>query len=148
MNLFFIFTFCHWIVLVVSFTRLSRHSLFSSHTRIGDTLQIFERFAKNEKFINDYWQKKPLLITESDPVVIQQLNIELLAKAVDEEFVFAGRGTFQEGKSGWGMVEVSKPRGKSFEDAKLSFEDVKSALEHDSGNLVYQIDNFVFTEFY
>ncbi|CAN0522887.1 unnamed protein product, partial [Ectocarpus sp. 8 AP-2014] len=34
------------------------------------------------------------------------------------------------------MAPVSTPRGKSFEDAKLRFDDVKSALKEKSGTVV------------
>lgn len=47
----------------------------------------------------------------------------------------AGRGTFSQGASGWRMAPVSTPRGKSFEDAKLRFEDVQAALEQKSGTV-------------
>lgn len=47
----------------------------------------------------------------------------------------AGRGTFKEGASGWMMAQVSQPRGSSFEDAKLRFEDVKRALKEKSGTV-------------
>lgn len=47
----------------------------------------------------------------------------------------AGRGTFSAGTSGWQMAQVSQPRGKSFEDAKLRFEDVQRALKEKSGTV-------------
>ncbi|CAN0507048.1 unnamed protein product, partial [Scytosiphon promiscuus] len=47
----------------------------------------------------------------------------------------AGRGTFSEGSSGWKMAQVSVPRGRSFEDAKLRFEDVQQALLEKSGTV-------------
>ena len=47
----------------------------------------------------------------------------------------AGRGTFSQGSSGWRMAPVSTPRGKSFEDAKLRFEDVQQALQEKSGTV-------------
>ena len=33
--------------------------------------------------------------------------------------IVAGRGTFQEGKTGWQMASVGTAKGSSFEDAKL-----------------------------
>lgn len=59
--------------------------------------------------------------------------------SVSHAFVFsraqAGRGTFSQGSSGWRMAPVSTPRGKSFEDAKLRFEDVQQALQEKSGTV-------------
>lgn len=36
------------------------------------------------------------------------------------------------------MAQVSEPRGKSFEDAKLRFEDIQRALLEKSGTVRYQ----------
>ncbi len=46
-------------------------------------------------------------------------------------------GTFQDGRSGWNMAAVSVPRGKSFQDAKLRFDDVLTALTQRNGTVVF-----------
>ncbi|CAN0510145.1 unnamed protein product, partial [Discosporangium mesarthrocarpum] len=48
-------------------------------------------------------------------------------------WVQAGRGTFAPGSTGWRMTAVSQPRGSSYEDAKLRFEDIQKALKERSG---------------
>ena len=60
-----------------------------------------------------------------------------LKDAVDSDFLEAGRGTFQEGRSGWNMAAVSTPRGRSFQEAKLRFDDVLIALTQTNGTVVF-----------
>jgi hypothetical protein len=60
-----------------------------------------------------------------------------LKQVVDNEFLEAGRGTFQEGRGGWNMAAVSTPRGSSFQDAKLQYQDVLNALAVKSGTVVF-----------
>jgi len=57
---------------------------------------------------------------------------------VDKDFVEAGRGTVEggPGKGGWNMASVSSPRGNSFEEAKLRFQDVEMAMTKKSGTVV------------
>jgi hypothetical protein len=58
-------------------------------------------------------------------------------ESVDSDFIEAGRGTFSEKSGGWNMAAVSTPRGSSFDDAKLRFEDVQMALKQTSGTVVF-----------
>lgn len=51
-----------------------------------------------------------------------------LEKAVDDDFLDAGRGS-TDNRKGWKMTSVSNPRGQSFEDARMTFTEVQSALE-------------------
>jgi hypothetical protein len=60
-----------------------------------------------------------------------------LKRIVDAEFLEAGRGTFQEGRGGWNMAAVSQPRGTTFADAKLRYEDVLTAMGIKSGTVVF-----------
>ena len=60
-----------------------------------------------------------------------------LKEAVRTDFVEAGRGSFIDGKSGWNMAAVSTPRGKSFEEAKMHYEDILEALKQQNGTVVF-----------
>jgi hypothetical protein len=57
-------------------------------------------------------------------------------QAVDSDFIEAGRGTPIPG-GGWNMATVSEPRGSSFEDAKLRFQDVEMAMKKSAGTVVF-----------
>lgn len=106
----------------------------------GDQLleveSMFKSLCKNEYFRDHYWQKKPFY----SPRVLSNLagayKMTDVQYAIDNDFVEAGRGTV-EGKGGWNMAQVSTPRGSSFEDAKLRYEDVLSSLKKTSGTVVF-----------
>lgn len=51
-----------------------------------------------------------------------------LEKALSEDFLDASRGSTDNRKA-WQITDVSVPRGQSFEEARMTFEDVKKALE-------------------
>jgi len=57
-----------------------------------------------------------------------------LAKAVEDDFLDAGRGT-TDNRKGWKMATVSNPRGDSFEEARMTLDDVDAALE--KGTVVF-----------
>ena len=57
-----------------------------------------------------------------------QFTTSDLEMAVRADFLDAGQGTADKNK-GWKMRPVGTIRGKSFEDAKLSFDEVKASLE-------------------
>eukprot|EP00607_Mallomonas_marina_P007498 CAMPEP_0182417090 /NCGR_PEP_ID=MMETSP1167-20130531/1504_1 /TAXON_ID=2988 /ORGANISM="Mallomonas Sp, Strain CCMP3275" /LENGTH=355 /DNA_ID=CAMNT_0024590385 /DNA_START=370 /DNA_END=1437 /DNA_ORIENTATION=+ len=63
--------------------------------------------------------------------------MEDVKEHVEKDFLEAGRGTFEEGKGGWNMATVSQPRGRTFEDAKLRYEDVQMAMKAKSGTVVF-----------
>lgn len=94
---------------------------------------MFEELLGNEEFQREYWQRQPLLIRSQQPHLQGSFQMENVRKAVSEDFLEAGRGNFQEGRSGWNMAAVSKPRGKTFEEAKLRFEDITVAMQETSG---------------
>jgi len=94
---------------------------------------VFECFANSTVFKNSYWQKRPFLCTARVPDIVHSFTMEDVKKYVDNDFLEAGRGTFSEGKGGWNMAAVSQPRGKTFEEAKLRFEDVQMAMRAKSG---------------
>jgi hypothetical protein len=54
-------------------------------------------------------------------------TMEHLEKAIDEDFLDAARGT-TDNRKGWKISPVSVPRGDSFEEARMSFEEVQTAL--------------------
>ncbi|CAM9321032.1 unnamed protein product [Ascophyllum nodosum] len=97
---------------------------------------VFSALARDPVFMNELWQKKPFLCDVSLPSIAGHFTLDDVQAAVDADFVEAGRGTFSEGSSGWRMAQVSQPRGKSFEDAKLRFEEVQQALREKSGTVV------------
>jgi hypothetical protein len=109
---------------------LLKASEMSDKMRVGP---IFEALVSNNNFIDNYWQKKPLLITSCLQNLKNGFTMEDVRTALDSDFLEAGRGSFQQGKSGWSIAAVSQPRGKSFEDAKLRFEDVQMAMKETSG---------------
>jgi len=51
-----------------------------------------------------------------------------LEKALKDDFLDAARGSV-DNRSGWKIFDVSQPRGESFEEARMSHEDVTKALE-------------------
>lgn len=51
-----------------------------------------------------------------------------LERAVNDDFLDAKLGS-TDARSGWKIKEVSQPRGQSFEEARMTFEDVQAALE-------------------
>lgn len=50
------------------------------------------------------------------------------AQAVQDDFLDAARGS-TDNRKGWKIASVSEPRGESFEDARMTFEEVEAALE-------------------
>jgi len=51
-----------------------------------------------------------------------------LAKALEDDFLDATRGS-TDNRQGWKVTSVSTPRGSSFEDARMTLEEVNAALE-------------------
>eukprot|EP00752_Nemacystus_decipiens_P011678 g10365.t1 len=97
---------------------------------------IFSAMARDDVFMNELWQKKPFFCDAKLASLAGQYTLDDVQRAVDSDFVEAGRGTFSQGSSGWRMAPVSTPRGKSFEDAKMRFEDIQQALQEKSGTVV------------
>ena len=57
-----------------------------------------------------------------------------LERAVEEDFLDAARGS-TDNRKGWQITDVSQPRGDSFEEARMTFEDVQAAL--DRGTVIF-----------
>uniref|UniRef100_A0A7S3P829 Bifunctional lysine-specific demethylase and histidyl-hydroxylase n=1 Tax=Amphora coffeiformis TaxID=265554 RepID=A0A7S3P829_9STRA len=57
-----------------------------------------------------------------------------LEKAVTDDFLDAARGS-TDNRKGWKITDVSVPRGESFEEARMTFEDVQTAL--DKGTVIF-----------
>jgi len=51
-----------------------------------------------------------------------------MEKALEDDFLDASRGS-TDNRKGWKITAVSNPRGDSFEEARMTYEDVLSALE-------------------
>eukprot|EP01041_Mallomonas_annulata_P005431 gene5431-10893_t len=99
--------------------------------------EVFRCLAQHPTFVNKYWQKAPFLCQTSLPNVAGAFTMEDVKNNVDKDFLEAGRGTFSEGKGGWNMAAVSQPRGNTFQDAKLRFEDIQMAMKAKSGTVVF-----------
>mmetsp|Transcript_30142 Transcript_30142/g.39702 ORF Transcript_30142/g.39702 Transcript_30142/m.39702 type:complete len:519 (+) Transcript_30142:46-1602(+) len=102
-----------------------------------DVQPFFSALASSEIFINEYWQKKPLLYSKIMHNMDGKFTMSEVAKEVEAGFLDAGRGTFVDGRTGWQMANVGKPRGKSFEEAKMRIQDVERALSEKSGTVVF-----------
>lgn len=102
-------------------------------------------FGEDEKVFYTLFQgvkEKAALGLKGKPFVIKNKDIEAanvksfkgfftfddLEKAVNDDFLDAGRGT-TDNRKGWKMATVSNPRGQSFDEARLTFDDVQKALE-------------------
>ena len=101
-----------------------------------DFTNIYLTLTTDEYFVNNIWQKKPLLCDKQSPNLLSSYISTDLKTDVDTDFIEAGRGSFEEGRTGWNMKSVSQPRGNSFEDAKLRFADIEIALKEKSGTVV------------
>lgn len=98
---------------------------------------IFRALSKNDHFTSNIWQKQPFLCRSTLQCVAGAFTMENVKENVDNDFLEAGRGTFNEEKGGWNMATVSEPRGRTFEEAKLRFEDVQMAMKAKSGTVVF-----------
>eukprot|EP00594_Rhizosolenia_setigera_P018833 CAMPEP_0178964738 /NCGR_PEP_ID=MMETSP0789-20121207/15856_1 /TAXON_ID=3005 /ORGANISM="Rhizosolenia setigera, Strain CCMP 1694" /LENGTH=539 /DNA_ID=CAMNT_0020649571 /DNA_START=462 /DNA_END=2081 /DNA_ORIENTATION=+ len=61
-------------------------------------------------------------------------TLDHLEQAVHDDFLDATRGS-TDNRKGWQVASVSQARGSSFEDAKMSMDDVKTAL--DKGTVIF-----------
>jgi len=102
-----------------------------------DVKPFFEALSTSDGFIHEYWQKKPFKVSSIFENMVQGFTMKDVAKEVEGGFLEAGRGTFIEGRTGWQMAAVGKPRGKTFEEAKMRVEDVEKALSERSGTVVF-----------
>lgn len=98
---------------------------------------MFEALVNNADFAQQYWQKAPLLVKAKLFNLEQSFKMEDVRKAVEEDFLEAGRGSFKDGETGWNMATVSQPRGPTFEEAKLRYEDITVAMKQTSGTVVF-----------
>mmetsp|Transcript_42359 Transcript_42359/g.61877 ORF Transcript_42359/g.61877 Transcript_42359/m.61877 type:complete len:676 (+) Transcript_42359:203-2230(+) len=64
---------------------------------------------------------------ESASTIAGYFTFDDLAKALEEDFLDADRGS-TDNKKGWKVTAVSTPRGSSFEDARMTLEEVEAAL--------------------
>ena len=101
-----------------------------------DCEPIFTTFATSAEFKEEIWQKEPFLCPFVLPNLVMAFTMSEVEHAVETDFLEAGRGTFNE-KSGWNMAQVSVPRGTSFEDAKLKYNEVTEAMKEKSGTVVF-----------
>lgn len=97
---------------------------------------LFASFATSESFLKSVWQRKPFLCDSKLDNLVDSFTMKEVQEAVDNDFIEAGRGTPIPG-GGWNMASVSQPRGKSFDEAKLRFEDVQMAMKQTAGTIVF-----------
>ena len=121
-----------------------------------DCVPIFTTFSQSSEFKNSYWQKAPFYCEEHLDNLIQAFTMKDVEYAVETDFLEAGRGTFVEGSGGWNMAMVSQvilfelfdyyyymiltsllcytqPKGSSFQEAKLKYQEVVTAMKAKSG---------------
>lgn len=94
---------------------------------------MFEALVANNEFKTTYWQNKPFVVKSALSNLKDSYQMEDVRNAIDNEFFDAGRGSFLDGKSGWNMQKVSEPKGTTFEEAKLHYDDVLIALKENNG---------------
>ena len=97
----------------------------------------FLALSNNNEFLSEYFQKKPYYFDSTLNNIQNAFTMDDVKESVENDFLEAGRGTFDDNRGGWNMAAVSTPRGSSFEDAKLRFQDVETALQQKSGTVVF-----------
>mmetsp|Transcript_3786 Transcript_3786/g.9925 ORF Transcript_3786/g.9925 Transcript_3786/m.9925 type:complete len:692 (+) Transcript_3786:80-2155(+) len=66
---------------------------------------------------------------DSPPIMFDKsFTMKDLEKALDDDFLDASRGS-TDNRKGWSISPVSIPKGESFEEARMTYDDVKKALE-------------------
>jgi hypothetical protein len=73
-------------------------------------LNPFLALARNPEFIQKYWQRNPFYCGTSLHNIADKYTMIDVQSAVSSNFLEAGRGTFQEMKTGWQMAQVSQVR--------------------------------------
>lgn len=97
---------------------------------------VFRSMVEDKNFREVYWQRKPFLVESELKNIKGCYMMEDVKNAVDTDFLEAGRGSFTDGRSGWQMATVSAPKGSSFQEAKLQYDDVVAALQQKNGTVV------------
>jgi hypothetical protein len=103
--------------------------MMASLCRALQTTPADFRFV-NPHQLHQHWQKSPFLERHAHDYVFTTHD---LGRVIDENFLDAGKGTFDSGRSGWRIGAVSKPLGHTFEQAKLHYGDVMRALQEPNG---------------
>lgn len=98
---------------------------------------LFATFANDDFFLSAIWQKRPFLCEARMANLVGAFTMDNVQQAVDGDFLEAGRGTVLDTGGGWNMASVSQPRGSSFEEAKLRYEDVCVAMKKTAGTVVF-----------
>lgn len=115
---------------------LTKTSTTSTTTKL-DIETVFTAFATNEYFVKNIWQKKPYVYTSVVQQLVDGFTMNDVKEATEKDFLEAGRGSYDpSSNTGWSVASVSTPRGTSFEDAKLRYEDIENALKQTSGTVV------------
>ncbi len=69
------------------------------------------------------------MAADSDAIIFDKsFTMKDLEKAMDDDFLDAQRGS-TDNRKGWAISPVSIPKGDSFEEARMTYEDVQKALE-------------------
>lgn len=101
---------------------------FTDSSDFANTHAIFSSLSKYIRSVTNQQGVREVLPFHAKGVSNLHFSTSSLERAVSEDFLDAGQGTAEKNK-GWKMRPVGSVRGSSFEDAKLSFEDVKKSLE-------------------
>jgi hypothetical protein len=140
--------------------KLKSSTIFNSNEEIADSIaneivsavqdqeklqveSILATLCSQKEYHEHFWQKKPLLLRSKLENIINSYTMLDVKSAIDDEFLEAGRGSFQDGLTGWKMASVSKPRGKSFEEAKLIYDDVAIAMKEKNGSFIHTTYNLI-----
>jgi hypothetical protein len=62
---------------------------------------LFKDMTTNTNFKTNFWQKAPYLCNATLPNVVSSYTSYDLKNDVDGDFIEAGRGTFEEGRTGF-----------------------------------------------
>ena len=84
--------------------KLIQTSKQSDKLRVND---LFRTLTTDTTFYSHIWQKRPFLCKQVLSNLDQGYVSDDLKAAIDNDFIEAGRGSFEEGKTGWNMKAVS-----------------------------------------
>ena len=97
---------------------------------------LYAYFAAIRQVVPLNLQGKPFLLRRDQLEAAWQGDLQWqrcftdqdLQKATEDDFLDAARGS-TDNRQGWKVTDVSVPRGQSFEEARMTYDDVQTALE-------------------
>jgi len=101
----------------------------------GQLFALFSALTKESQFKTEICQKLPFFFDSKTECFVDLFTLKNLEEYVERDFLQAVRGAVPNARKGWFMTDVGEPRGESFEDAKMRFEDVRNSLQ--KGTVVF-----------